>query len=242
MKRRKGLTLVELLTVIAIIAALVGVTYSVYGNIRWRAGVTHCMSNLSQCGLALRMYANDWGGFAPPFTSVLVSERNSQFFLPNANDPILLANAFLSYSKSKEIWKCPYERKMGAIDPDAMFPRNRFTNYYIRPRFGTCSIPVDNPPLWVPLEINGNPDYPRKSRCAVCRWVDKVYIRWIYADDIFHEYGWDGIGYGGPKFRLTLFLTGQVRPVDSRKFHLTHPGCPTKELPNELPNVPIISE
>jgi len=233
----------ELLIVIGIIAVLAGITYSVYGNIRWRTMVTRCMSNLRQCGLALRMYAQDWNGFVPPFTSLRTeASRHRQFFLPNAGDPNLLAQAFLPYTKNQEIWKCPYERKMGAIDPDDLFPQDRFTNYYIRARYGTCPIPIDNPPLWVPIEMAGNPDYPRESQCTLCRWIYKVYIRWIYADDLFHEYGWDGIGYGGPKFRLTLFLTGEVRPVDSRKFRLTHPGCPTKELPDELPNVPIISE
>jgi hypothetical protein len=103
------------------------------------------------------------------------------------------------------------------------------------------AIPIDHPPIWVPFEIASlrYSDELSQLRCARCNWVHRVYLRWIYAQDFFHEYGWDGIGWGGPKFRITLFLTGDVRPVDERKFRLFgHPDCPSDKLEN-LPNIPI---
>lgn len=241
--KKKGLTLVELLVVVSILAILAGIIYTVVGNIRWQVKFTRCMTHLKECGIALRMYAQDWNGFVPPFVSTHLSidENLLKYFFPKANDPNLLANAFLNYSKSKEIWLCPDARKMGPLDPNTFFPKNPFTNYYIRLRYGTMAIPIDHPPIWVPFEIASlrYSDELSQLRCARCNWVHRVYLRWIYAQDFFHEYGWDGIGWGGPKFRITLFLTGDVRPVDERKFRLFgHPDCPSDKLEN-LPNIPI---
>jgi prepilin-type N-terminal cleavage/methylation domain-containing protein len=103
--KKKGLTLVELLVVVSILAILAGIIYTVVGNIQWRVKFTRCMTHLKECGIVLRMYAQDWNGFVPPFVSIHLSidENLLKYFFPKANDPNLLANAFLNYSKSKEI-------------------------------------------------------------------------------------------------------------------------------------------
>lgn len=60
--RRHGLTLVELLIVIAIIAVLAGILYAVFSSVRESARQTVCMSNLRQIGQALKLYREDWDG------------------------------------------------------------------------------------------------------------------------------------------------------------------------------------
>lgn len=62
---RKGFTLVELLTVIAIIAVLAAILFPVITNARERGRKTNCMSNLNQLGVAFQTYVQDTGGFLP---------------------------------------------------------------------------------------------------------------------------------------------------------------------------------
>lgn len=240
----------ELLIVIGVIAILVGIAYSVYGNIRWRTKLTWCMAHLHQCGIALRMYAQDWSGFVPPFTSLKIDRvptmRNlSHFFFPHADDPYLFEVALLPYSKSKWIWLCPDERVTNSFDP-YHFPPNHFTNYFIPPRYGTMAIPIDSPPEWVPYEIAALFDPPiiekEKLQCVYCRWLKRVYFRWIYAKDFFHEYipsSHPLMRFGTwapPKFEIVLFLDGRVRTVDWWKISIAH-RCPTDKLPSNLPDL-----
>lgn len=63
---RRGFTLVELLTVIAVIAILATLLLAALGNIRESAKVTQDASNLRQIGAAMLMYANDNDGSLPP--------------------------------------------------------------------------------------------------------------------------------------------------------------------------------
>ncbi|MGF1529981.1 MAG: type II secretion system protein, partial [Puniceicoccaceae bacterium] len=62
---RHGFTLVELLVVVATIAALSGIVFAGIGNLRMKANETRCASNLRQIGIALRAYANVHQGRFP---------------------------------------------------------------------------------------------------------------------------------------------------------------------------------
>ncbi|MCS7266183.1 MAG: DUF1559 domain-containing protein [Armatimonadetes bacterium] len=58
---RRGMTLVELLIVIAIIAVIAGLSMSVLIRTRQRAYLATCISNLRQLVQAVHMYESDWG-------------------------------------------------------------------------------------------------------------------------------------------------------------------------------------
>lgn len=58
---RQGMTLVELLIVVAIIAVIAGLSMSVLMRVRQRAYLATCISNLRQLVQAVHMYEDDWG-------------------------------------------------------------------------------------------------------------------------------------------------------------------------------------
>ncbi len=59
---RFGLTLIELLIVIGIIAVLAGILYLALSPAREKARITHCINNFRQLYLALENYRQDWDG------------------------------------------------------------------------------------------------------------------------------------------------------------------------------------
>jgi prepilin-type N-terminal cleavage/methylation domain-containing protein/prepilin-type processing-associated H-X9-DG protein len=62
-------TLIELLTVIAIIGILAAILIPTVGAVRESARATQCVSNLRQIGVGLRMFAEDNRGFLPVATN-----------------------------------------------------------------------------------------------------------------------------------------------------------------------------
>lgn len=64
--RRPGVTLLELLVVMAILTVLAGILYASAGEVRERGRRTVCISNLRQIGVALAMYRQDYNGTDSP--------------------------------------------------------------------------------------------------------------------------------------------------------------------------------
>jgi prepilin-type N-terminal cleavage/methylation domain-containing protein len=62
---RRAFTLVELLTVIAVIALLAALLFPVFARAREAARATACLSNLKQIGLAVQLYLQDYDNVFP---------------------------------------------------------------------------------------------------------------------------------------------------------------------------------
>jgi prepilin-type N-terminal cleavage/methylation domain-containing protein len=88
-RNRRGFTLVELLVVIVIIAALAGLTAPMVIRQRKKADQTEAVSNARQIGLALFEFETAYGSFPDSTTATTVTE-NTESVLPlgtaNAND------------------------------------------------------------------------------------------------------------------------------------------------------------
>ncbi|HRF58475.1 MAG TPA: prepilin-type N-terminal cleavage/methylation domain-containing protein [Fimbriimonadaceae bacterium] len=96
MKRHRGVTLLEVLTVCAVLAALAAIAYPILAQVKERARQTGCESNLRQIGVALQVYRSDYGGdgrYGDPIEMGLPLSYDA------ANRHAMLP--------AKEVWICP---------------------------------------------------------------------------------------------------------------------------------------
>ncbi len=225
--RRRGLTLVELLTVIGLIALLAGLIFPVVAKARARARLVQCASQLQQIGLALRLYAADWNGFAPPYSPSLdVNCHNVEgqiFIVPTPyykGEPrqgARLVAALKPYLKSKELWICPN---------DSWGWWCFHTSYHIPVRYGVMAIPLDAPPELLPVDLLipfwdfSDPVAEKRFKCPLCRALVRDFKRWVYA--FCHEHD----------DSLYLLVNGRVRLL-KQGISFSH-SCPAP-VPKDWP-------
>jgi prepilin-type N-terminal cleavage/methylation domain-containing protein/prepilin-type processing-associated H-X9-DG protein len=111
MQKKKGFTLIELLVVIAIIAILMSILMPALQRVKRQARTIVCRKNLSQYGLASRMYLDDFDGTFPYSFSWLYSRNYSGCrWHDKANDLTNKpedAGSLWPYLKNKDIHLCP---------------------------------------------------------------------------------------------------------------------------------------
>jgi prepilin-type N-terminal cleavage/methylation domain-containing protein len=112
MQRKKGFTLIELLVVIAIIAILMAILMPALQRVKKQARAIICKNNLSQYGLASRMYLNDFEGDFPYSFSWLYDDNGfvgcgwhdaSKNIIDNPDR----AGQLWPYLKDNEVHMCP---------------------------------------------------------------------------------------------------------------------------------------
>lgn len=102
---RRGFTLMELLVVVTVIAALVSMLLPAVAMVRDAARQTKCSSNLRQIGLGFQAYANSWDGILPYVW------YSANYTWGNAISLEMEDKLSLGYSGSPlGVWKCPSNR------------------------------------------------------------------------------------------------------------------------------------
>lgn len=111
--RKSGFSLVELLTVIAIIAILAAIIFPVMNTVKERAKENDCMSRLHQIQLALNLYKTDNRKYPPLLCAVRYASGTS--------DPVLFENAkgdylYAEYVKTIKMFHCPSSKVTNTTD------------------------------------------------------------------------------------------------------------------------------
>lgn len=111
LRNRRGFTLVELLTVIGIIAVLSAILFPVFANARAKARSSRCLHNLQQIGTAIEVYVQDHHGFLPPWSCTHPGIDPWQ--PPSGDENVPRAGvvtwdlAIMPYLKQDELLACP---------------------------------------------------------------------------------------------------------------------------------------
>lgn len=99
--KRNGFTLIELLVVIAIISIIAGLIMPSLSKAREFSRRAYCLNNLKQLYIAFSLYVTDYDGYCP---------RAALLPSINKDDPPI-SEVLFPYVKSKNVFKCPSDRK-----------------------------------------------------------------------------------------------------------------------------------
>src|SRR5213592_1511192 len=105
-RRKLGFTLIELLVVIAIIAILAAILFPVFAQVRQKARLTSCLSNLKQLGSALSMYVQDYDEMLTPHLDRWPKGKPS----PDVGTSVVansMKAAWGPYIKNDGVFRCP---------------------------------------------------------------------------------------------------------------------------------------
>jgi len=110
----RAFTLIELLTVIAIIGVLAAILIPTVGKVRSTAKKAQCVSNLRQWGMAVRLMANDYKGMVP-LSNAIGSDQ--QIYSAYFSQKTMVNVAGERKSSQEVMSRCPSDPIVDPNDP-----------------------------------------------------------------------------------------------------------------------------
>lgn len=92
--KRPGFTMVEMLTVIAMIAILAAILFPVFANVRKKVHQATCISNMQQLSVALNLYHDANNRYPLAMDAFVANGRTYRTLYP-------------TYAKSEDMFRCP---------------------------------------------------------------------------------------------------------------------------------------
>lgn len=127
-----GLTLLELLIVIAVIAILVAIILPLFSRTRGLCYQAQCASNLRQLGGAFVLYSQDWNG-CWPCPGGLVGDRG--YWSQSGNGGI---GAYIRQRGLNSVWCCPLLGNWSGIYPARSYSMNSYLRDPADVEYPTC--------------------------------------------------------------------------------------------------------
>jgi prepilin-type N-terminal cleavage/methylation domain-containing protein/prepilin-type processing-associated H-X9-DG protein len=113
--RRSGMTLVEVLVVISIIAILASLLMPALSVVRERSRRVVCSSNFRQCGIALMAFAGDHRDALPQCQPNGIQNPDT-YYVSGSGNPNLVFQMW-SYLDTFKVWRCPATGAKTIDDP-----------------------------------------------------------------------------------------------------------------------------
>ena len=189
---RAAFTLIELLVVIAIIGTLASLLLPSLSQAKVRTRDTQCLNNFRQIGVMHKLYADDFGGFAPSgvrewdaarqrwrgrSTFIALGGVNPAPFPYSAQYPQATNRPLYRYQGNASIFRCPMDAGQGG---DLDWPHHRTSDFPTAWSTAGASY-LYNVELGAPRDDTRNPPLPmatlRPSRGSIARkeesWVQR---------------------------------------------------------------------
>lgn len=105
--KARAFTLVELLTVIAIIGILAAILIPTVGRVRASARNAQCVSNMRQWGTAIRLFSNDFKGLVALYNNLGGGTPSPQIYSPYFGQNNMLDPSGVSRPSQEVMSRCP---------------------------------------------------------------------------------------------------------------------------------------
>ncbi len=171
--RNRGMTLIELMVVIAIIGVLAALVFPMLSRAKESSRRARCATNLMQFGTAFQLYANDNNGFAP---RSWWGVRYGGYKEGDLRDPV-----YTYVNKSWQVYYCPSDRYQ-TLQTEAPGVYGHRTSYGYN-WWGPGNRPPSDPRealVWKPVRLRQIPTRPivPRARPPARDWTSykKIYI------------------------------------------------------------------